>query len=213
LTASGTRVVGLDAVQDQVQTYGRRGFVERARIRLMVREGLGTQPLEGSVGLLREGEKLVPLDQVPDGLLTRSDLEHSGLERPKLWTQEAMFSRPDVFGFALVKGETIDALQGWVLVRSCQDGFRFGPLYAKTKERASQLLRNAMKKVEMEKGTFIAEVWPQNPEANGVFEDAGWKYAGIDYHRMWLNGLAPKEQLSGGLAEKECFAVFDAGEG
>ena len=211
--ANGAEVVGLDAVQEQVKTYERRGFVDKARIRLMVREGLGTQPLEGGLGHPQEGERLFPLERVPSEVLTRSDLEHLGLERPKVWTKEAMFSRPDAFGFALVKGETMDELQGWILVRSCQHGFRFGPLYAKTKEKADLLLRTAMKRVEKEQGTFIAEVWPQNPEANEIFEEAGWKYAGIDYHRMWLNGVVPMEQRPGGLAEKECFAIFDAGEG
>jgi hypothetical protein len=212
-TAGGANVVGLDAVHEQVSTYGRRGFVEKSKIRLMVRDGLGEQPLEGGLEHPQQGQELFPLYRVPSEVLTKSDLDHSGLERPNVWTMKAMFSRPDAFGFALVKGGTMDALEGWILVRSCQHGFRFGPLYATTKEGANLLLRTAMKRVEKEKGTFIAEVWPQNPEANAVFEGAGWKYAGIDYYRMWLNGLVPKQQQPGGLAEKQCFAIFDAGEG
>lgn len=210
---NGAKIVGLDAVQEQVGTYGRRGFVENGRIRLMVREGLGVQPLEGELGHTKAGEELYPLDVVPEGVLTKSDLENSGLERPKVWSKEALFSRPDAFGFALVKEGKKDELEGWVLVRGCQHGFRFGPLYASSPDRASLLLRNAMKRVEAEEGTFIAEVWPQNPEANKVFEDAGWKYAGLDYHRMWLNGEVPKQQQPGGAADKHCYAIFDAGEG
>jgi len=205
--------VGLDAVQEQVGTYERRGFEDKSRIRLMVRRGLGEQPMEGGLGHPQQGQELFPLYRVPSEVLTKSDLEHSGLERPNLWTDDAMFSRPDTFGFALVKEGATDALEGWILVRSCQHGFRFGPLYATTKENANLLLRTAMKRVEKEEGTFIAEVWSQNPEANAVFEGAGWRYAGMDYHRMWLNGLVPKEQQPGGLAEKQCFAIFDAGEG
>ena len=211
--ASGPKVVGLDAVKEQVDTYGRRGFVDKSRIRLMTREGLGEQPLEGGLAHPQHGLELFPLYRVPSEVLTRSDLKHTGLERPNLWTKEAMFSRPDAFGFALVKEGATDALEGWILVRSCQHGFHFGPLYATTKEGANLLLRTAMKRVEKEKGTFMAEVWPQNPEAVGIFEDAGWQYAGIEYNRMWLNGLVPKEQQPGGLAEKQCFAIFDAGEG
>jgi ribosomal protein S18 acetylase RimI-like enzyme len=211
--ANGATVVGLDAVEEQVGTYGRRGFVDKSRIRLMIREGLGEQPLEGGLVHPQHGQELFPLHRIRSEVLTKSDLEHSGLERPNLWTEDAMFSRSDAFGFALVKGGATDELEGWILVRNSQDGFRFGPLYAKTKEGADLLLRTAMKRVEKEKGRFIAEVWPQNPEAVGIFEGAGWKYAGMDYYRMWLNGMVPKEQQPGGLAEKQCFAIFDAGEG
>jgi len=211
--AGGATVVGLDAVQEQVGTYGRRGFVETDRIRLMVREGLGIEPLGEGLTRPNDGEELVPVDLIPHDILTKSDLEHSGLERPRLWTQDAMFGRPDAFGFALVREGTKDQLEGWVLVRSCQHGFRFGPLYATSASRASLLLSTAMKRVEKEEGTFIAEVWPQNPEAINVFEKAGWKYAGVDYHRMWLHGVVPKAQQPGGTASKQCFAVFDAAQG
>ena len=209
----GAKLVGLDAVEEQVGTYERRGFVQESRIRLMTRDGLKNKPLEGGLDHPQKGQELFPLYQIPSEVLTKSDLEHSGLERPKLWTEEAMFSRQDTFGFALVKEGAKDVLDGWILVRSCQLGFRFGPLYATTKENAKLLLRTAMKRVEKENGTFMAEVWPQNPEANAIFEGVGWIYTGIDYYRMWLNGLVPKEQQPGGLAEKQCFAVFDAGEG
>lgn len=212
-TENGTKIVGLDAVQEQVETYGRRGFVEKGRIRLMVREGLGVEPLEGGLGHTNKDEELCPLDHIPEAVLAKSDLENSGLERPKVWSKEALFSRPDAFGFALVKEGTKTELEGWILVRRCQHGFRFGPLYASSPDRASLLLRNAMKRVEEQEGTFIAEVWPQNPEATKVFENAGWKYAGMDYHRMWLNGVVPKEQQPGGTADKQCYAIFDAGEG
>lgn len=205
--------MGLDAVEEQVGTYERRGFVDKSRIRLMIRAGLGEQPLEGGLVHPQHGQQLFPLSRIQSEVLTKSDLEHSGLERPNLWTKEAMFSRPDAFGFALVKEGVTDALEGWILVRSCQDGFRFGPLYASTKEGANLLLRTAMKRVEKEKGRFMAEVWPQNPDAVGIFESAGWKYSGIDYYRMWLKGVVPEQQLPGGLAEKQCFAIFDAGEG
>jgi len=211
--ARGATTVGLDAVREQVGTYARRGFVEAATINVMVRNGLAIQPL--NQGLLRpdDGEELIPLDHIPAKVLTKSDLEHSGLERPMLWTQDAMFSRPDAFGFALVREGSTDQLEGWILVRGCQHGFRFGPLYATSPSRAALLLRTAMKRVEKQEGTFIAEVWPQNPNAVSVFEEAGWKSAGVDYHRMWLHGVVPKEQQPGGLASKESYAVFDAAEG
>jgi hypothetical protein len=118
--AGGARVVGLDAVKEQVGTYERRGFVEKSRIRLMVREGLKDKPLEGGLEHPQQGLELFPLSRVPHEVLVKSDLEHSGFERRNLWTEDAMFSRPDAFGFALVREGKTDALEGWILVRSCE---------------------------------------------------------------------------------------------
>lgn len=213
LAEHGAKMVGLDAVQEQVGTYERRGFVETAQVRLMVREGLGIKPLEGGLEHPQEGEELVPLEHIPTEVITKSDLEHSGLERSKTWSKEALFSRPDTFGFALVKQGVRDELEGWILVRGCEDGFRFGPLYAKSPDRARLLLKTAMKRVESEEGAFIAEVWPQNEEAIRVFEETGWRNAGLKYHRMWLNGVVPEQQKKGGKADKECYAIFDAAQG
>jgi hypothetical protein len=140
-------------------------------------------------------------------------LEHTGMERAKLWSKEAMFDRDDTIGLGLVKEGKKEELEGWIIVRSCLQGWRFGPLYANTPEHATFLLRTAMRRLEGEDGGFVAEVWPSNPDAVKVFEDAGWEWAGMDYHRMWLHGKVPEAQQSGGKAEKEMFAVFDAGEG
>jgi len=43
-----------------------------------------------------------------------------------------------------------------------------------------------------------------------VFEELGWKYAGVSYHRMWLNGKVPVEQQEGGEGTKGMYAIFDA---
>jgi hypothetical protein len=45
-----------------------------------------------------------------------------------------------------------------------------------------------------------------------VFEEAGWTWLEVDYHRMWLGGRVPDAQQSGGRADKEMWAVFDAGQ-
>jgi hypothetical protein len=212
---NGAMVVGLDAVQEQVGTYGRRGFVEKARVKLMVRKGLKEQELSGGLehvqGMM---ERVTSLDHIPTRLLVESDLQHTGLERSGLWTKEAMFTRDGTtFGFALVNENTKEELEGWILIRNCEHGFRFGPLYANTPENAEFLLRTAMRRLEAEDGSFIAEVWQENKQAVKVFEDAGWTYAGVEYHRMWLDGKVPDAQQPGGKAETEMFAVFDAGEG
>lgn len=207
-------MVGLDAVQEQVATYGRRGFVEKGVVRLMGREGVKSLPLEGAFEHV-EGVSLhlVDLEEVPVQILVESDLACTGFERRGLWSQEALFSRGDTFGLALVKEGTKDELESWILVRSCEEGFRFGPLYASSKDNATLLLHQAMRRLEAEDGNFVAEVWAQNEQACQVFEEAGWTNVGVDYHRMWLNGKVPEAQQPGGKADKEAYAMFDAGEG
>jgi GNAT superfamily N-acetyltransferase len=212
-TAQGVDVIGLDAVQEQVATYGRRGFEEKGLIRLMVREGLQKVPMEGGLGHTRAGEEMVGLDNLPHAVVVASDLEHTGLKRDRLWSIGAMFHREDAWGLAVVKEGTKEELQGWILLRRCQLGWRVGPLYATSLDRAELLLRTAMMRLEGETGTFIAETWPQNHQAVGLFEGLGWAYAGIDYHRMWLHGKVPEQQRPGGTAERQMFAIFDAGEG
>jgi hypothetical protein len=212
---NGATVVGLDAVQEQVGTYSRRGFVEKARVRLMVRKGLKEQELAGGLEHVHGlKNRVTDLDHIPTRLLVASDLLHTGLERTKLWTKEAMFDRDGTtFGLAIVKEDVEEELEGWILVRNCDQGYRFGPLYSNTPENAEFLLRTAMRRLEAEDGSLIAEVWQENKEAVKIFEDAGWTYAGLEYHRMWLDGRVPEAQQPGGKAEKEMFAVFDAGEG
>jgi hypothetical protein len=181
---------------------------------LMQRLGTKELPLDGGFEhVTGAGVHLVPLEEIPALVLVGHDLACTGLERKALWSQEALFSRDDTFGLALVKESARDELEGWILVRACQRGFRFGPLYAASKENATLLLHQAMRRLEADDGNFIAEVWVQNEQACRVFEEAGWTNVGVDYHRMWLNGKVPEAQQPGGKADKEVYAMFDAGEG
>ena len=179
----------------------------------MQRSSLTKAPLAGGLARMGSLEELVDLATVPAAVLAASDLEHTGLQRTRLWTGQALLERDDVFGFAIVKEGKVEVLEGWVLVRGCELGFRVGPLYANSPERAAMLLRSAMKRVEDRDGAFIAETWLPNVQAAEVFRAAGWTDAGIDYHRMWLGGVAPKAQAKGGRAETAMYATFDAGEG
>ncbi|OCK81182.1 hypothetical protein K432DRAFT_326797 [Lepidopterella palustris CBS 459.81] len=211
--ANNATVVGLDGVEEQVKTYERRGFVKTGLIRLMTRPSLKESPFPTSSIKLTESAKLVDLRDVSLSLLTENDFAHTGLERSTLWTDEALFSRSDVFGYAIISSNEPIKLLGWVMVRRCEQGHRFGPLYADSYEQAYVLLRSAMEKIEESDGSMIAEAFPNNPQGVKVFQDLGWTWAGVDYHRMWLGGRVPKEQQKGGRGEKGMFAIFDAAQG
>ncbi|OCL14576.1 hypothetical protein AOQ84DRAFT_404495 [Glonium stellatum] len=211
--ANGTTIVGLDGVEEQRKTYERRGFVATGLIRLMTRPSLKEIPLGNAEIKLADGEKLVDLREIPRKALVESDLAHSGFERPALWSDEALFHRSDLYGYAIVSSTDPSKLLGWIMVRRCERGHRFGPLYADSYEQASILLRVAMGKINTADGSMISEVFPNNPKAVQLFEALGWKWAGVDYHRMWLGGRAPREQQEGGRGEKGMYAIFDASEG
>ena len=211
---AGAKTVGLDAVEAQIKTYERRGFQVASQVKLMIRKSVREKPLgDGFEHVDVDGERLVPLEDIPSDVLVKSDMGITGFERGKLWSKEAMFEcRDDAWGLALVSHHAEDQLDGWVLVRSCQEGYRIGPLYANDRKEAAFLLHQALYRLQGKAGSFIAEVWGSNEEAMGVFEEAGWEYSGMDYYRMWLDGRVPVEQQKGGKAEKEMWAVFDAGQ-
>jgi len=220
-------IVGLDAVQDQVETYARRGFVEKGRVHLMQYQATAQTEISG---LEPPNEtKLLSLQDVPEQRVRKSDLDHIGLERSNLWTKSALLSRADVYGLALVDDPASTdnnlSLRGWMLIRSCQQGYHIGPLYSTSTRDAEVLLRAAMRGVLDQRGkqkdnddveserSFIAEVWTENPKAVQLFQKVGFSAMGTDYHRMWLHGKVPREQEVGGRASSDVYAMFDAGEG
>lgn len=210
----GIQVVGLDAVQEQVKTYERRGFVEAAKIKIMTcttsEQELATN--HGAVELTK-GYKAIDIKEADTGAVADLDRMHTGLDRRVLWTN-ALFSRPDTFGFAIIS-TTTEELSGFILVRRCEHGHRFGPLFAESNVHASSLLQLAMSHPSVSKssGSLIAEVFGPNEDSVNIFSQLGWQWAGIDYHRMWLNGRVPEEQQQGGRGQKGMFAIFDASEG
>ncbi|KAF2025910.1 hypothetical protein EK21DRAFT_75362 [Setomelanomma holmii] len=178
----GTTMIGLDGVEEQVETYKRRGFEDCARIPLMTREGLGTKPL------------------------AKLDLQHTGLDRSAYWASSALLSRDDARGYVVVA----DGVSGFIFARKCQHGIRIGPLYANSYSHARSLLHRLMVDFADMKGTFIAEIFGTNSSGRRVFEELGWQYAGLSYHRMWLQGRVPIEQQEGGVGAKGMYAIFDA---
>lgn len=204
--ADGTSVIGLDGVQEQVETYKRRGFEDCARIPLMIRDSLRAKPFDTNI-VSDENVTLVDLRDVDATDLARLDFEHTGLDRAAYWAADALPSRIHAHGYALISNSQ---LTGFVYVRRCELGYRIGPLYAETYAQARQLLHRAMNETAASNGSYIAEIFGTNGAGKKLFEELGWMYAGVDYHRMWLHGKVPKEQLEGGKGVAGMYAIFDA---
>lgn len=237
----GTKIVGLDAIAEQKQTYKRRGFLESklGLLRFMKRPLVAKEGIHASVEItVTSSTHVVSLDSVPHHLLVAHELKYTGFERRSLWNDKHMFGRPDVNGWALVsklKPETTEDIYAWSMIRRCSSGARIGPVYAQDAEAAKVVLALATKAVTAEyiqsvpmqnepmsswedakineEASLVGEVWTGNPDAQAVFESLGWKPAGVDYHRMWLDGKATEAQSEGGSAAQGLFAVFDAAIG
>ncbi|UKZ78776.1 hypothetical protein TrVFT333_006521 [Trichoderma virens FT-333] len=211
---NGIHIVGLDAVKEQVKTYERRGFVEAARIKLMTRVSANELPVNYGDKQPKPGFIVTDIKEIDGINLADLDHKHTGLQRQALWTEEALLSRPDAFGFAIISNISKE-LQGFILVRRCENGHRVGPLIADCIDHASLLLQLAMAhpRVSSSTGSLIAEIFGANENGISVFSELGWQWAGLDYHRMWLNGRVPAEQQEGGQGSRGMFAVFDASEG
>lgn len=212
---SGTQYIGLDAVNEQVETYKRRGFVETGRIKLFMRRSPRVAPVQAvSVNIEEDQVRLLDIRDVNTTDLARLDLAHTGLDRLALWT-EGLMHRPDVCGYALQSAASKE-MEGFILVRKCEKGYRFGPLLANSVDQATLLLEKAMTHRSCqpsETDTFVAEVFAPNAASTQPFTRLGWEPSNVEFHRMWFEGRQPKEQADGGRGTKGMYAGFDAGEG
>ena len=258
---AGVKILGLDGVREQKSTCEsmkrchclifffraedpideRRRFVESplGTVKIMMRPLVAKKTLPSDTGPTRALQSsIVGIRDVPTDLLVAHELKYTGFERPRLWSREHTFHRPDVNGFALVSKSPpteIDNIQAWTVIRRCSGGVRIGPLYAQDSVSANSVLAAAMEAVRPEmirdlplpnepisnisegeiadKATLVVEVWDGNPDAENVFVRLGWANVGVEYHRMWVDGKANAEWTEGGLAQKGVFAIFDAAVG
>ncbi|KAH7397003.1 acyl-CoA N-acyltransferase [Phaeosphaeria sp. MPI-PUGE-AT-0046c] len=206
---AGTTTIGLDAVPQQVNTYARRGYVDCARIPLMMHMSLAVQPIDvtwGSEGAV----DLQDLRDIDSKELAEFDFKHTGLDRSAYWAKDVLPARRHAFGYGIVdKGK----LTGCIHARRCPKGARIGPLYAASYPEARQLLHKVMDDLAKMDGTIEAEIFGSNEQGQRLFEELGWEYMGMSYHRMWLNGIVPEEQKDGGRGTTGMYATLDAGSG
>jgi hypothetical protein len=206
---AGTEVMGLDAVPQQVGTYKRRGFVECASVPCMMRKSLKERPLNISWSYDEDSVELQDLRDLDPKLVSKLDLEHTGLDRSAYWAADVLPARKYAFGYGIVVGGD---LTGLIYARHCPSGVRIGPLYAATYEQARQLLHKSMNDYALN-GEFAAEIFGTNEHGRKVFVELGWEYAGVTYRRMWKDGKVPVEQQEGGKGGKGMYAILCAGSG
>lgn len=205
----GALIIGLDGVEAQVETYKRRGFVDCARIPLMTRESVAKKPVDVTWSQ-EDAVDVHDFHNIEPEMLAKLDLEHTGLDRRAYW--QALVTQNHGRGYAIVSD---GGVTGFVLARPCEHGQRIGPLYAATEAQARQLLYRILEDFAgcEEPHSFVAEIFGTNPEGKKIFEELGWAYADVTYHRMWLHGKVPVEQQEGEKGAKGMYAVFDAGAG
>ncbi|KAF2655246.1 hypothetical protein K491DRAFT_693131 [Lophiostoma macrostomum CBS 122681] len=210
---TGRSVIGLDGVEQQVGTYERRGFKDCGLIHLMTRPSVQETAINKERNVsIPTGIELLHLKDVQVDQLAAYDLAHTGLDRRLLWPD--LLSRDDAYGYALQSTSNgSPTLLGYVLVRRCEHGQRFGPLYAESYDQASILLVKAMEHNSSSPGSMVAEIFGANKHGKQLFEEHGWSWANLDYHRMWFNGKVPNEQAEGGRGTRGMYATFDAAEG
>ncbi len=123
---AGERVVGLDGVPEQQDSYARAGFVlAHANARY---EGRGGGERPGTVCALAD---VAPAD------LRAYDAAIFGTERARFldaWTAD----RPPGMALAVVDGGTV---RGYAIGRRCRSGVKAGPLFADDPATADALLR------------------------------------------------------------------------
>ncbi|KAF1940315.1 hypothetical protein EJ02DRAFT_467472 [Clathrospora elynae] len=207
---AATTTIGLDGVQEQYDTYRRRGFESAGKIHILARHALKGKPTIQPLDLTGAVE-LQDLRDADPKELAKLDYEHTGLDRSAYWATGLLVDRMYAFGFAILSPKN-DRLTGFIYVRRCENGHRFGPLYAETYAQAKQLLHKAMNNVSASQGC-VAEIFGNNSEGRRAFEELGWVDEGMWYHRMWLDGRVPEEQKQGGKGVKGMYAIFDAAAG
>lgn len=125
----GSRLLGLDAVNEQTASYAEHGFKSIYRNIRNTGLSLCDTPMDPRLAPLGQG--LFPSIRDYDALFFPAPRT----EFLKLWTSPMLETRR---GFAFVDDGTI---RGYGVIRKCHEGFKIGPLFADTLDIADTLFR------------------------------------------------------------------------
>jgi GNAT superfamily N-acetyltransferase len=175
LARAGERVVGLDGVLEQQDTYARRGFELAHRNVRWRTSGGGTRP-----------DGLVELSAVPFGELLAFDAAVFGCERERFL--RAWVDRPSGHALAHVRQ---GRLAGFGVVRPSHAGAKVGPLFAEDAEVADALLAGLLAAAGEGTEVFV-DLPAANPDAAALREGRLME-PGFETVRMYLNGRPPED--------------------
>ncbi|WP_434052121.1 MAG: GNAT family N-acetyltransferase [Roseibium sp.] len=136
----GTRLIGLDAVNEQTASYAEHGFKPVYRNIRQTGISLCDAPTDPRVAPLGHG--IFPAVNSYDQRFFPAPRE----DFLKLWAAPMLETRR---GFAFVEDGNV---KGYGVLRACHEGFKIGPLFADTPEIADTLFRTLAGQV---KGQFV----------------------------------------------------------
>jgi GNAT superfamily N-acetyltransferase len=174
LARAGDRVVGLDGVLEQQESYARRGFVLAHRNVRWRTVGGGTRP-----------DGLVELSSLPFEDLLAFDEPVFGTARERFLRD--WIHRPPGHALAsLSRGR----LAGYGVLRPCRTGAKVGPLFAEDAEVADALLTGLLAAASAGTEVFV-DMPASNPDA-GVLRARRPMEPVFETVRMYLNGRPPE---------------------
>ena len=157
LARADGRVIGLDGVLEQEETYARSGFELAHRNTRYEGSGGGERPAG-----------LVDLADVPAGALHAYDAAVFGCER-RAFLDEWIAERPPGMALALTDR---DGLRGYAVGRPCRIGVKIGPLFADDSDTADALFRGLAAAAGDDTPLFL-----DVPEPNDEAESLARRYA------------------------------------
>jgi Acetyltransferase (GNAT) domain len=175
LRRAGGRVVGLDGVPAQQESYERRGFVLAHRNVRWRTVGGGHRPTG-----------LVELSSVPFGQLLAFDAAVFGAERARFL--RVWIDRSPGHALACVRE---GSLAGYGVLRPCRRGAKVGPLLADDEEVAETLLAGLIAAAGPGGEVFI-DMPDANPRARSLRADREMDPS-FETARMYLNGRPPED--------------------
>ena len=157
LARADGRVIGLDGVPAQEETYERSGFELAHRNTRYECSGGGERPVE-----------LVDLCDLPVEALHAYDASVFGCSR-RAFLDAWVADRPPGMALALADG---DGLRGYAVGRPCRTGVKVGPLFADDSDAADALFRGLAAAAGDDTPVFL-----DVPEPNAEAESLAHRYA------------------------------------
>ncbi|KAI9251909.1 hypothetical protein BDA99DRAFT_541304 [Phascolomyces articulosus] len=186
--------IGLDAVEAQMETYKKSGFVVQTPSKRYVG---GIQYHIKTMAASPEttsGDTVVDLTSVAIDKLIQQDHRYTDMHRPTFVSHWVEYHIKHAYGLALVDPKNPEQVTGFGCMRRCASGtYRIAPLYADTPDHAFDLAIRLTAMVKEEDAQFAVDAWLATDAPKVLFEDKfGWKSISTMY-RMWRKGASTEQ--------------------